>query len=146
MIDPIAAAGIVDAYGAVGQYVQPQHAVAATKVAPHQIGHQYSVPTATAAVRPYSPLLVANGTMMNPAMAAMAMASNSPSYGRPESPSTATGQQLAPITSPMDLFIDFTRPDSQRTRPLLVDGKRLYVDEHYISVGGIFCGISLDIF
>lgn len=39
------------------------------------------------------------------------------------------------IQSPMDLFIDFTRPDASRTRPLLVDGKRLYVDEHYISVG-----------
>ncbi|KAL3072625.1 hypothetical protein niasHS_017599 [Heterodera schachtii] len=35
---------------------------------------------------------------------------------------------------PLDMFTDFTRPDGQRTRPLLVDGKRLYVDEHYISV------------
>lgn len=34
----------------------------------------------------------------------------------------------------IDVIIDFTRPDGQRTRPLLVDGKRLYVDEHYISV------------
>lgn len=34
----------------------------------------------------------------------------------------------------IDLAIDFTRPDGQRTRPLLIDGKRLYVDEHYISV------------
>uniref|UniRef100_A0A915MP25 BTB domain-containing protein n=1 Tax=Meloidogyne javanica TaxID=6303 RepID=A0A915MP25_MELJA len=38
------------------------------------------------------------------------------------------------IASPLDLFIDFTRPDGQRTRPLLVEGKRLYVDEHYVSV------------
>ncbi|KHN84887.1 hypothetical protein Tcan_11099 [Toxocara canis] len=29
---------------------------------------------------------------------------------------------------------DLTRPDGQRTRPLLVDGKKLYVNEHYISV------------
>lgn len=36
--------------------------------------------------------------------------------------------------SSIDLAIDFTRPDGQRTRPLLIDGKRLYVDEHYISV------------
>ncbi|KAI6205247.1 hypothetical protein M3Y94_00771000 [Aphelenchoides besseyi] len=42
---------------------------------------------------------------------------------------------LSPVPSgPLDLTIDFTRPDSQRTRPLLIDGKRLYVDEHYISV------------
>uniref|UniRef100_A0AC35U5S0 BTB/POZ domain-containing protein n=1 Tax=Rhabditophanes sp. KR3021 TaxID=114890 RepID=A0AC35U5S0_9BILA len=34
----------------------------------------------------------------------------------------------------IEVIIDFTRPDGQRTRPLLVDGKRLYVDEHYISV------------
>uniref|UniRef100_A0AC35F991 BTB domain-containing protein n=1 Tax=Panagrolaimus sp. PS1159 TaxID=55785 RepID=A0AC35F991_9BILA len=37
-------------------------------------------------------------------------------------------------SSSIDLAIDFTRPDGQRTRPLLIDGKRLYVDEHYISV------------
>ncbi|EJW70696.1 hypothetical protein WUBG_18401, partial [Wuchereria bancrofti] len=36
--------------------------------------------------------------------------------------------------SSIEVIIDFTRPDGQRTRPLLVDGKRLYVDEHYISV------------
>ncbi|KAI6221428.1 BTB/POZ-like domain and BTB/POZ fold domain and BTB/POZ domain-containing protein [Aphelenchoides fujianensis] len=42
---------------------------------------------------------------------------------------------LSPVPAgPLDLSIDFTRPDSQRTRPLLIDGKRLYVDEHYISV------------
>ncbi|TMS35731.1 hypothetical protein L596_003065 [Steinernema carpocapsae] len=34
----------------------------------------------------------------------------------------------------IEVLLDFTRPDGQRTRPLLVDGKRLYVDEHYISV------------
>uniref|UniRef100_A0A0K0EWS8 BTB domain-containing protein n=1 Tax=Strongyloides venezuelensis TaxID=75913 RepID=A0A0K0EWS8_STRVS len=34
----------------------------------------------------------------------------------------------------IEIVIDFTRPDGQRTRPLLVEGKRLYVDEHYISV------------
>ncbi|CAJ0959659.1 unnamed protein product, partial [Mesorhabditis belari] len=33
----------------------------------------------------------------------------------------------------IDVNIDFTRPDGPRTRPLLVEGKRLYVDEHYIS-------------
>uniref|UniRef100_A0A1I8BIN8 BTB domain-containing protein n=1 Tax=Meloidogyne hapla TaxID=6305 RepID=A0A1I8BIN8_MELHA len=38
------------------------------------------------------------------------------------------------IVSPLDFYIDFTRPDGQRTRPLLVEGKRLYVDEHYVSV------------
>ncbi|CAD5227706.1 unnamed protein product [Bursaphelenchus okinawaensis] len=38
------------------------------------------------------------------------------------------------VQSSMELQIDFTRPDAQRTRPLLIDGKRLYVDEHYISV------------
>lgn len=37
-------------------------------------------------------------------------------------------------TNSIEVIIDFTRPDGQRTRPLLVDGKRLYVDEHYISV------------
>lgn len=37
-------------------------------------------------------------------------------------------------TSALELAIDFTRPDGQRTRPLLIDGKRLYVDEHYVSV------------
>uniref|UniRef100_A0A914ZVG7 BTB domain-containing protein n=1 Tax=Parascaris univalens TaxID=6257 RepID=A0A914ZVG7_PARUN len=37
-------------------------------------------------------------------------------------------------SSCIEVVIDFTRPDGQRTRPLLVDGKRLYVDEHYISV------------
>lgn len=36
--------------------------------------------------------------------------------------------------SPLELQIDFTRPDSQRTRPLIIDSKRLYVDEHYVSV------------
>uniref|UniRef100_A0A0N5A882 BTB domain-containing protein n=1 Tax=Syphacia muris TaxID=451379 RepID=A0A0N5A882_9BILA len=36
--------------------------------------------------------------------------------------------------SSIEVSIDFTRPDGQRTRPLSVDGKRLYVDEHYISV------------
>lgn len=34
----------------------------------------------------------------------------------------------------IEVVIDFSRPDGQRTRPLLVDGKRLYVDEHYISI------------
>lgn len=37
-------------------------------------------------------------------------------------------------TSSLEVSIDFTRPDGQRTRPLVVEGKRLYVDEHYISV------------
>uniref|UniRef100_A0A7E4ZY96 BTB domain-containing protein n=1 Tax=Panagrellus redivivus TaxID=6233 RepID=A0A7E4ZY96_PANRE len=37
-------------------------------------------------------------------------------------------------SSTIDLAIDFTRPDGSRTRPLLIDGKRLYVDEHYVSV------------
>ncbi|CAI4227466.1 unnamed protein product [Auanema sp. JU1783] len=40
------------------------------------------------------------------------------------------GQQAPSI----DVSIDFTRPDGQRTRPLLVENKRLYVDEHYISI------------
>uniref|UniRef100_A0A183CDJ3 BTB domain-containing protein n=1 Tax=Globodera pallida TaxID=36090 RepID=A0A183CDJ3_GLOPA len=47
-----------------------------------------------------------------------------------DSPGAADQQ----MQQPLDLFMDFTRPDGQRTRPLLVDGKRLYVDEHYISV------------
>nr|CAD2172343.1 unnamed protein product [Meloidogyne enterolobii] len=60
---------------------------------------------------------------------------------RPDSPLGGTdrlvvgGQTIqTQIASPLDLFIDFTRPDGQRTRPLLVEGKRLYVDEHYVSV------------
>ncbi|CAJ0564193.1 unnamed protein product, partial [Mesorhabditis spiculigera] len=41
---------------------------------------------------------------------------------------------LHPAQAPsIDISIDFTRPDGPRTRPLLVEGKRLYVDEHYIS-------------
>lgn len=47
---------------------------------------------------------------------------------------TIIGSLGTNATSPLDFTIDFTRPDSQRTRPLLIDGKRLYVDEHYISV------------
>ncbi len=43
-----------------------------------------------------------------------------------------TGKTMA--TSSLEVSIDFTRPDGQRTRPLVVEGKRLYVDEHYISV------------
>lgn len=42
---------------------------------------------------------------------------------------TSTG-----TTHSLDLQVDFTRPDGNRTRPLLIDGKRLYVDEHYVSV------------
>ncbi|CAI2347296.1 unnamed protein product [Caenorhabditis sp. 36 PRJEB53466] len=34
----------------------------------------------------------------------------------------------------IEVSVDFTRPDGQRTRPLLVENRRLYVDEHYISV------------
>lgn len=44
------------------------------------------------------------------------------------------GTSATTSTSTLDLSVDFTRPDSQRTRPLLIDGKRLYVDEHYVSV------------
>ncbi|KAI1730303.1 BTB/POZ domain-containing protein [Ditylenchus destructor] len=57
--------------------------------------------------------------------------------GLPGSAPGSTSSSLAnnlPTTSALDLTIDFTRPDGQRTRPLLIDGKRLYVDEHYISV------------
>lgn len=44
------------------------------------------------------------------------------------------GSSATTSTSPLELTIDFIRPDGQRTRPLLIDGKRLYVDEHYVSV------------
>lgn len=57
------------------------------------------------------------------------------------SPISQTNGQSSPapiipdsITNPLELEIDFTRPDSQRTRPLLINSKRLYVDEHYVSV------------
>ncbi|PIO66389.1 BTB/POZ domain protein, partial [Teladorsagia circumcincta] len=50
----------------------------------------------------------------------------------------ATPRPRTPVEGPagpsIDVTIDFTRPDGQRTRPLLVENKRLYVDEHYISV------------
>ncbi|WKX94413.1 hypothetical protein Q1695_011572 [Nippostrongylus brasiliensis] len=50
----------------------------------------------------------------------------------------ATPRPRTPVEGPpgpsIDVSIDFTRPDGQRTRPLLVENKRLYVDEHYISV------------
>lgn len=103
---------------------------------------------------PYSPLLIHNGTAAAGYSSAVAAA-----MARADSPSaTAIGipprsgsdrmlncattaaamatqqQQLQQFPSPLELYIDFTRPDGQRTRPLLVDGKRLYVDEHYISV------------
>jgi hypothetical protein len=43
--------------------------------------------------------------------------------------------QLSPIPpGPLNITIDFSRPDAQRTRPLSIDNKKLYVDEHYISV------------
>ncbi|RCN30322.1 hypothetical protein ANCCAN_23905 [Ancylostoma caninum] len=49
-----------------------------------------------------------------------------------------TPRPRTPVEGPsgpsIDVSIDFTRPDGQRTRPLLVENKRLYVDEHYISV------------
>ncbi|KHJ99679.1 BTB/POZ domain protein [Oesophagostomum dentatum] len=49
-----------------------------------------------------------------------------------------TQRPRTPVEGPsgpsIDVSIDFTRPDGQRTRPLMVENKRLYVDEHYISV------------
>lgn len=44
-----------------------------------------------------------------------------------------TGVSFQPPTQ-IEVSVDFTRPDGQRTRPLLVENRRLYVDEHYISV------------
>lgn len=41
---------------------------------------------------------------------------------------------LSPIPpGPLSMTIDFSRPDAQRTRPLSIDNKKLYVDEHYVS-------------
>lgn len=43
--------------------------------------------------------------------------------------------QLSPVPpGPLNISIDFSRPDAQRTRPLSIDNKKLYVDEHYVSV------------
>jgi hypothetical protein len=43
--------------------------------------------------------------------------------------------QLSPVPpGPLNITIDFSRPDAQRTRPLSIDNKKLYVDEHYVSV------------
>ena len=33
-----------------------------------------------------------------------------------------------------DMHVDFTRPEGSRTRPLLVEGRSLYVCEHYMSI------------
>ena len=73
-----------------------------------------------------APLLDGGGGVYTPAHASGSMLGLS---------SLAAAHRLSPAPlGALDLCIDFTRPDATRTRPLLIDNKRLYVDEHFVSV------------
>jgi hypothetical protein len=83
-------------------------------------------------------MVAVDGSIHNPAVP---YANNVPGasnsmYPIPNTNSIHTGiAPLSPIPpGPLNMVIDFSKPDAQRTRPLSIDNKKLYVDEHYISV------------